>query len=107
MCMIHLDLMKVHIDQITTGWEQVTVEISHMTPGAKKYLIGNIYRPQERYVVELDLFIDEFSNCIDSLIGLNRVSYICGDFNINLLEITANKYASEYVESICSRGFYP
>ena len=39
--------------------------------------------------------------------GLNRVSYICGDFNINLLEITSNKYANEYFESICSRGFFP
>ena len=73
----------------------------------KKYLISNIYRPPERYVVELDLFICEFANFIDSLRGLNRVSYICGDFNINLLEITSNKYANEYFESICSRGFFP
>ena len=98
---------EVHIDQITTGWEQLTVEISQNTPGAKKYLISNIYRPPERYVVELDLFICEFANFIDSLRGLNRVSYICGDFNINLLEITSNKYANEYFESICSRGFFP
>ena len=27
---------EVHIDQITTGWEQLTVEISQNTPGAKK-----------------------------------------------------------------------
>ena len=26
---------EVHIDQITTGWEQLTVEISQNTPGAK------------------------------------------------------------------------
>ena len=41
--------------------------------------------------------------------GLNRVSYICGDFNINILEITFNKYANEYFEFIklCSRGFFP
>ena len=71
-----------HIDQITTGWEQLTVEISHNTPGAKKYFMGTIYRPTEKYVVELDLFIGEFLNFIDSLRGLNRVSYICSDLNI-------------------------
>ena len=49
----------------------------------------------------------EFANSIDSLRGLNRVSYICGDFNINLLEITSNKYANEYFESICLRDFFP
>ena len=107
MCMIYLD--EVHIDQISTGWEQLTVEISQNTPGDKKYLISNSYRPPERYVVELDLFICEFANFIDSLRGLNRVSYICGDFAINLLEITSNrsKYANEHFESICSRGFFP
>ena len=101
---------EVHIDQITTGREQLTVEISNInTPGANKYLISNIYRLPERYVVELDLFIGEFANFIDSLRGLNTVSYmyICGDFNINLLEITSNKYANEYFESICSRVFFP
>ena len=51
---------EIHIDQITTGWEQLTVEISHSTQNAKKIIISNIYRPPERYVVELDLFISEF-----------------------------------------------
>ena len=39
---------EVHIEQITRGWEQLTVEISHNTPGAQNYLIiSNIYIPQK------------------------------------------------------------
>ena len=33
---------KVHIDQITTGWEHLTVEVSHNTQNAKKYIISNM-----------------------------------------------------------------
>ena len=98
---------EIHIDQIKTGWEQLTVEILHNAQNAKKIIISNIYRPPERYVVELDLFISEFSHFIDSLRGLNRSSFICGDFNINLLDINSNEHVNEYFESICSRGFFP
>ena len=98
---------KVHIDQITTGWEHLTVEVSHNTQNAKKYIISNNYRPPERYVIELDLFISEFSQFIDTIRGLKRSSFICGDFNINLLDINSNDHVNEYFESICSRGFFP
>ena len=42
---------ELHIDQITTGWEHLTLEVSHNTQNAKKYIISNIYRPPERYVI--------------------------------------------------------
>ena len=57
-----------------------------------KNIISNIYKPPERYVVELDLFISEFSHFIDSLRGLNRLSFICCDFNINLLDIISKEH---------------
>ena len=44
---------------------------------------------------------------MDSLRGLNRSSFICGDFNINLLDINSKEHVNEYFESICSRGFFP
>ena len=98
---------EINIDQITTGWEQLSVEISHRTQKAKKTIISNIYRPPERYVVELDFFISDFSHSIHSLRGLNRSSFICGDFNINLLDINSKEHVNEYFESICSRGSFP
>ena len=38
---------------------------------------------------------------------MNRSSFICGDFNINLLDINSKEHVNEYYESICSRGFFP
>ena len=45
---------ELHIDQIATGWEHLTVEVSHNTQNAKKYIISNTYRPPERYEIKLD-----------------------------------------------------
>ena len=98
---------EVHIDQIATGWEYLTVQISHRKPNSKKYLISNIYRPPEKYVVELDLFIGEFSEFLVALRNYNRSTFVCGDFNINLLDINSNNHVSEYFESICSVDFFP
>ena len=68
---------EVHIDQIAT------VQISHRKTNSKKYIISNIYRPPEKYVVELDLFIGEFSEFLVALHNYNRSTFVCGDFNIN------------------------
>ena len=38
---------------------------------------------------------------------MKRSSFICGEFNINLLNINSNDHVNEYFESICSRGFFP
>ena len=69
--------------------------------------MSNVYRPPEKFVVELDLFICEFSEFLTSLRNYNCSTFVCGDFNINLLEITSNHHVSEYFESICSMGYFP
>ena len=97
---------EVVIDRIATGWEQLTIQISHCSDNSKTYTIGNIYRLPERYIVELDFFIGEFSDYM-SLCNLKKSCYICGDFNINLLDINSNQHVNEYFQLICSKGFSP
>ena len=46
------------INQMTTGWEYLCIEISHNSPNSRKYIISNIYRPPEKYIEELDIFIE-------------------------------------------------
>ena len=44
---------------------------------------------------------------MDSLRGLNRSSFICSNFNINLLDINSEEHVNEYFESRCPRGVFP
>ena len=70
-------------------------------------MLTNVHRPPERFVDELNVFIQEFSSLLNFLQDLNRVSFVCGDFNINLLEINSNPHYNDYFESIYSKGLFP
>ena len=38
---------------------------------------------------------------------LNRSSYICGDYNIDLLKIKTNKHFNDFFDNLISVGFFP
>ena len=73
----------------------------------KKYFVSNIYRPPEKYVTELDEFITEFSFFFTLLQHRIRTSFICGDFKVNLLEISTNAHFNNYFESINNLLLFP
>ena len=98
---------EININLDATGWEYLSIEILHNSRNAKKYVLTNVYRPPERFVDELNVFIQEFSSLLNFLQDLNRISFVCGDFNINLLEINSNPHYNDYFESIYSKGFFP
>ena len=98
---------EININYDATGWEHLTIEISYNSPNAKKYLVSNIYRPPEKYFAELDEFITEFSSFFTLLQHRIKTSFICEDFNVNLLEISTNAHFNNYFESIISKGFFP
>ena len=58
---------EININYDATGWEHLTIEISYISPNAKKYLVSNIYGPPEKYVADLDEFITEFSSFLNLL----------------------------------------
>ena len=41
------------------------------------------------------------------MLNTRENTFACGDFNINLLSITANEHHSSYLEGILSSGFLP
>ena len=41
------------------------------------------------------------------LSGYGHSSYICGDFNINLLKISTKSHYNTFFENLLSSGFYP
>ena len=96
------------INQMTTGWEYLCtcIEISHNSPSSRKYIISNIYRPPEKYIEELDRFIEEFEIFLTIIKRYKKSAFICGDFNINLLEINNNRHFNTYFESIIAKGSF-
>ena len=54
-----------------------------------------------------NIFIDEFSSFLYALNNIRQSTFICGDFNIDLLQIHSNNHYHSYFESILSNGFFP
>ena len=82
--------------------ESIWLKVQHQND-SKKFVIGTIYRhPQE----SVDLFVEDFSQCLEKLTNDNFTLYILGDINI----ININKGAFElsqakkYTNAITSSG---
>ena len=100
-----LDILEYN--QISTVYESIIIEICKKISKFNKYIIGNIYRRPSDSVDELTLFIEEISTVLSKLNKLSQRSYICGDFNINLLNINNSDHCNNFFEGITTLGFLP
>ena len=64
-----------------------------------------MYRPPEKYIEELDIFIEEFEIFLTLIKRYKKSAFICGDFNINLLEINNKRHFNTYFDSIIANVF--
>ena len=83
------------------------VKISQTEPYIKQHVIGNIYKPPYEGLEDFNLFLTEFHDFVNMLSGYGHSSYICGDFNINLLKISTKSHYNTFFENMLSSGFYP
>ena len=72
-----------------------------------KYIIGNIYRRPSSTLYELGQFIDEFITFTHNLQEHHMKSFLCGDYNINLLKIESSLHCNRFFENITTLGFFP
>ena len=93
------------INQDATGWEYVCIEMSHRTPHSQKYLLCNVYRKPGEIVDEMNAFLAKFSTLLQKGKNLNKLSYICGDYNIDLLKLKVNPRFGEFLDHIITSGF--
>ena len=95
------------ISQAATGWEYMCVELSHQTPRSPKYLVCNVYRKPGELREDFNLFLQEFASFTLKVKRANKSSYICGDYNIDLLKIQRNAHFNEFFDNLISCGFFP
>ena len=72
-----------------------------------KYIIGNVYRRPSSTIDEVGKFIEEFTTVTQNLQEQHLKSYLCGDYNINLLKIDSSLHCNRFFENIKILGFFP
>ena len=91
----------------STMWESQCVKITQSQPYTKQHIIGNIYRPPFEGSDDFDLFLQEFNDFVNIMSSYGHSSYICGDFNINLLKINTKPHYNNFFKNMLSAGFFP
>ena len=56
---------------------------------------------------DFDTFLQEFNDLVNIISSYGHSSYICGDFNINLLKISTKLPNNNFFENMLSAGFFP
>ena len=79
--------------------EVVSLEITHTN--CKKALICCIYRAPKTELGQLNEFI---SNCCQNT--RNKTVYLCGDFNIDLLQHDTNNITNNFIDHLYSFGLH-
>ena len=91
----------------STRWEGYCLKITQSRPYVRHYVIANIYRPPFEAIDDFTLFNEQFFTLLNKLSNLRHPSYICGDFNINLLKINVKAHYNNFFENTLSSGFFP
>ena len=89
-----------------TKWEGFCVKLIQTRPYVKQYTICNVYRPPYEGADDFELFNKEFTDFLN-IISTTGQSFICGDFNINLLKILTKPNYNTFFESMLAHGFFP
>ena len=81
-------------------YESVFVEI--MRPHGRNIIVGCLYRPPDASLNDFNRPIEDF---LSATSFENKLSYIVGDFNINILN--SHQPTSEFINLMTSNSLYP
>ena len=71
---------------------------------AKNIVIGVIYRPPN---TEISHFIEIMKDIMEKIKNENKICYLLGDYNINLINVDSHNLTSEFNDIMYSGGFIP
>ena len=96
---------KIIINWCRDSWLGKTIELSHKRNNKNKYIICNVYKPPNLLIDDINLFNNEFTNSLSYSSQFHRDTYVCDDFNIDLLLNSSNDSRMHVVEPPRGRSF--
>ena len=99
-------ISDVAFNQNFTVYESMYLKIHNKTSNFTKYITGNIYRRPSSTLAELDQFVEEFTVVAHNLQEKPSKSYLCEDYNINLLKIDSSHQCSRFFENMTTLDFF-
>ena len=94
--------MRNDLNYDITCAESLFIEI--IKPRGENIIVGVVYRPPAQDVKE---FVTNTDSLINKISRENKICYIMGDFNLNLLNCQNHKLTSEFLDTMYSNMFSP
>ena len=93
-------------EDLTTNIEDIfeSVFIEICTPIGKNIIIGVIYRPPNN---KFEIFENAMNELLNKIDRENKICYLMGDFNIDLLQSETCDIANKFSEQLFTSCFYP
>ena len=89
----------------TEDFETVFIEIEKGNQlNAKNVIIGVIYRPPNQDILS---FNEKLNDIINKIRMENKICYLLGDYNINILKYSSHVHTAQFVDMMSSSGFLP
>ena len=75
----------------------------------KPIIVGVVYRPNTQPLANLDFFIEKILEIHEILLSENKIAYLMGDYNINLLNFSTHIKTNDFLDNVglISQGFVP
>ena len=91
--------------QMKPNIESLFIEVDKNYTGKdKNIIIGVIYRPPD---TDIKTFNYEMSEILSNIKIENKLTYLLGDFNVNLLNIDKHKDSQDFVDYMYSHSMFP
>ena len=91
--------LSTNVDDVI---ESTFIEIIAST--GKNIIVGVIYRPPNNKFDTFEIAMNGILNTIDKE---NKICYLIGDFNIDLLKSESCDYSNRFIEQLFTSSFYP
>lgn len=94
-------------DDLVLSYDECNVEsvlIEIVTAKNKNIIIGNIYKPPDTDTVK---FNNSINNVLTRINKEDKICYILGDFNINLLKYETHSFTKEFLNILQANYFFP
>ena len=85
--------------------ESIFIEVQNNR--SKPFIVGIIYRPNTFPLADLDRFISELLEVQSKIASENKIAYLMGDYNINLLKFNTHQKTNDFIDNVISQGFIP
>lgn len=95
-------ILKLDLTLNPKIYESVFTEI--IQQNNKNIILGCLYKPPD---VDVHSFLDELKQTISKISFENKLCFIMGDFNINIINSDTHKSTNNFIDLMISNSLYP